>query len=128
MTQNNVIRKQVQKGGWFRLYNDVLDDMKVQKLTPEQFKGWVNILCLASKNDGILPNADEVAFRLRMDFEHSSSIVNGLITAGLLSVDPRTGNISPHNWKNRQQRMDKSTERVRKHRAKKALEKEGETK
>ena len=40
---------------WFRLYNDVINDPKVQRLDGETFKAWINILCLASKGGGVLP-------------------------------------------------------------------------
>jgi len=31
---------------WFRMYAEVLDDPKVQRLSGDEFKAWVNILCL----------------------------------------------------------------------------------
>ena len=34
---------------WLRLYDDVLDDPEVQRLPPDLFKHWVNLLCLANK-------------------------------------------------------------------------------
>ena len=54
---------------WFRFYADALDDPKVQRLPPPIFKTWVNLLCLASKNEGNLPSAEECAFALRMSDE-----------------------------------------------------------
>ena len=35
-------------GGWFRAYNGIIDDPKVQRLAPHFFKGWICLLCLAS--------------------------------------------------------------------------------
>ena len=45
---------------WFRFYGDALNDPKVQMLPPETFKSWVNVLCLASQNDGVLGTIDEI--------------------------------------------------------------------
>jgi len=36
-------------GGWFRFYNDALDNPKVQLLPSDLFKTWVNLLCIASR-------------------------------------------------------------------------------
>jgi hypothetical protein len=32
---------------WLRLYTDLINDPKVQLLPAEDFKGWINILCIA---------------------------------------------------------------------------------
>ena len=47
---------------WFRVYNDVVDDPKVQRLSNTLFKVLINLWCLASANDGVLPPIDEIAF------------------------------------------------------------------
>lgn len=99
---------------WFRFYSEVLHDPKVQKLTPELFKVWVNVLCLASEHDGILPSLDDVAFALRADIQSVSSAFHALEKAGLL--DNKSGRYSPHNWKKRQFKSDTSTERVKRFR------------
>jgi hypothetical protein len=44
---------------WFRFYDDALNDPKVQKLSGDLFKAWVNILCLASKHGGELPAVND---------------------------------------------------------------------
>jgi hypothetical protein len=40
---------------WLRLYSDVGSDPKVQRLPGDKFKAWINLLCVASQHDGILP-------------------------------------------------------------------------
>ena len=54
---------------WFRYYDEALDDPKVQRLSGDLFKVWVNLLSLASKNDGKLPSADDISFRLRISVQ-----------------------------------------------------------
>ena len=54
---------------WFRFYDEALDDPKVQRLAPHLFKTWINLLCLASKEDGTMPSNDDIAFRLRISVQ-----------------------------------------------------------
>ena len=103
---------------WFRFYTEVLDDPKVQRLSPHLFKAWVNLLCIASKGDGKLPSYDDLAFMLRMSVQDVASHVDDLILAGLIDLDGKGGR-RPHNWEVRQYVSDTSAARVRKHRDKK---------
>ncbi len=101
---------------WFRMYADVLDDPKVQKLPPDLFKAWVNLLCLASRNDGVLPDLEDIAFALRMSQSVTRDIVVTLTGHGLLDED---NGLSPHNWAERQFKSDtpeSATERKRRQR------------
>lgn len=100
---------------WFRFYDEVLDDHKVQSLSPELFKAWVNLLCVASRNDGVLPSIDKLAFSLRVSAHEMQSRIDELVLAGLLDI--RTDSkLEPHNWPNRQFTSDTSVERTRKYR------------
>jgi hypothetical protein len=45
---------------WLRLYTSILNDPKVQRLKAEHFKGWINLLCLAKEQDGILPELPDI--------------------------------------------------------------------
>lgn len=99
---------------WFRFYSEALDDPKVQRLPPHLFKAWVNMLCLASSNNGKLPSVDDIAFRLRLSVQDAEQQVTELVLAGLLDVTLH--GTEPHNWNRRQFVSDSSTERVRKHR------------
>lgn len=104
---------------WFRFYAETLSDPKVQRLSPELFKAWVNLLCLASQNDGSLPSVDDIAFHLRLSASQAAQQLDDLVLAGLIDIMP-DGALQPHNWHVRQYASDSSTERVRKHREKRA--------
>src|SRR5262245_7226587 len=99
---------------WLRLYTSILDDPKVQRLQPEYFRGWVNLLCLAKEGDGLLPSIEDIAFRLRIPTEEAQSLTEELVKRGLLDSDGE--NITPHNWHGRQFSSDVSTERVQRYR------------
>jgi len=99
---------------WFRLYTDILEDPKVQKLPPELFKFWVNILCLASKHEGKLPSIDDVSFSLRLPLHETELAFHSLEKANLISE--YNGSKTPHNWRKRQYKSDTSTERVKRFR------------
>ena len=99
---------------WFRLYDDLVDDPKVQRLSPENFRGLVNIWCLASKNEGVIPSIDEIAFKLRMTPPKAAKLIGVLREANL--IDQTDNGLAPHNWSSRQYRSDTSTERVKRFR------------
>lgn len=99
---------------WFRVYEDMVDDPKVQRLPDATFKALVNLWCLASAGEGTLPPLDDIAFKLRMKPERVMEILAGLKNAGLID-DDETG-IHPHNWTGRQFKSDVSNERVKRHR------------
>ena len=106
---------------WFRLYSDVLDDPKVQRLPPELFKAWVNLLCLASRNEGTLPPLEDIAFALRMSHDVTVTVTAELVTRGLL--DDCDG-LSPHNWAERQFKSDTPESAAERKRAQRKREKE----
>lgn len=96
---------------WFRFYDDVVDDPKVQLLTAEQFRAWVNLLCIASKNEGILPDVRALAFRMRQDEATVSETLESFYKLELLdAVELENAPISytPHNWSARQYKSDAS--------------------
>lgn len=99
---------------WFRMYDDVVDDPKVQRLPADLFRAWINLLCIACKNGGILPSADDIAFTLRMPSTSVSKILGKLIAAEL--IDETETGFEPHNWSGRQHKNDVSTERVKRFR------------
>ncbi len=100
---------------WFRIYQSVLDDPKVQRLSGDHFKGWVNLLCLACRNDGVLPKIDDIAFSLRLSEEAVETLLNELIHRKLL--DRADDSLIPHNWEGRQFSSDSdSTAAIRKRR------------
>lgn len=100
---------------WFRLYDEMLDDHKVQTLSPDLFKAWINLLAVACRNDGFLPPVEKLAFALRVSAHEMQSRLDDLILVGLLDVRPDK-KIEPHNWSERQFVSDSSKERTRKYR------------
>lgn len=101
-------------GHWFRFYDGVVDDPKVQLLPPILFRLWVNLLCLASGNRGRLPSLVDMSFSLRIAEKQLSDMIGRLVKTGL--VDQDGGCLEPHNWNGRQFKADVSTERVQKFR------------
>ncbi len=103
---------------WLRLYTEVLDDPKVQRLSGDLFKGWVNVLCLARKYGGAIPrNSDDVSFALRLPLRDVLALMRNLHEAGLLEKTEHGW--VPHNWDGRQFKSDHDgAERARRHRQK----------
>jgi hypothetical protein len=99
---------------WFRVYDDLVDDPKVQRLDPSLFKTLINLWCLASANDGVLPSIEVIAFKLRMKPEKVQRVLDQLRAAGL--VDDDKEGARPHNWDQRQFKSDVSTARVKRFR------------
>lgn len=102
---------------WFRFYDGVLDDRKVQSLPCPVFRGWINLLCLANEGDGILPPLPDIAFRLRLSDEQAKELIDHLLAAHLLDELPG-GALEMHNWNERQRPSDNSKTRVDIYRAK----------
>ena len=104
---------------WFRFYSEALDDPKVQRLPGHLFKAWVNLLCLANEQDkrGTLPDAPDIAFRLRVPDADATTTIAALVKAGLLESNG-AGQLRIHAWDKRQFASDTSTDRVRKFREK----------
>lgn len=99
---------------WFRFYHEVVEDPKVQTLSPYMFRAWVNLLCIAAKHGGELPEFRDIGYRLHVTENRAQAIVSELIQAGLFeTVD---GVPRPHNWNGRQFESDVSTDRVKRFR------------
>lgn len=105
MAQNAKKSKQANAGGWLRLYTDILDDSKAQRLPSHLFKSWINCLALTKLHDGRLPPLDEIAFRLRLSAHDAQTAIDELILVGLIDIGP-DGTLSPHGWSNRQYAWD----------------------
>ena len=56
---------------WFRLYADMLNDRKVQRLSDADFRVWINTLCIAcreregKKETGRIGTEDDIVWDLR---------------------------------------------------------------
>jgi hypothetical protein len=102
---------------WFRVYDDLVDDPKVQRLPGEMVKALLNLWCLASQHNGALPAVEDIAFKLRMKPEKVAALIAGLKNVGLIDGDGE--DLRPHNWNARQFKSDVSNERVKRHRKRK---------
>lgn len=101
---------------WLRINEDCIDHPKLLKL-PEALRWqWVALLCVASKNDGVLPPIDDVALCLRVPEAKAAEFITKLVAAKLIDRD--VDRFVPHNWKKRQFKSDSSTERVKRFRNK----------
>jgi DNA-binding transcriptional ArsR family regulator len=89
---------------WFRLYDDLVDDPKIQRLPGETVKALLNLWCLASQNDGLLPAIDDIAFKLRMKPSKVEHLLSVLGECGLIDSDEM--GLRPHNWNARQYKSD----------------------
>lgn len=98
---------------WLRLYRDILHKPKIQKLKPELFRAWVNILCCTEDNGGI-PEIDELAFLLHVNTAKATEYLSALVKAGL--VDKSTEGFFAHDWDAHQYNSDVSTGRVKRFR------------
>lgn len=80
---------------WLRLWDRVLDNCKAQSLPVELFRGWINLLCLANRQDnrGRLPDNRTIAFALRITMAQASKLVNDLRAAGFIDPDN-----TMHDW------------------------------
>jgi hypothetical protein len=101
---------------WFRFYADAMRNPKVARLSDKQFRLWVELLAVASENDGSIPCLDDLRYVLNRRLDHLSTGVEQLISMGL--IDRLTDGYEPHNWSKFQYKSDTSSERVAKHRAK----------
>lgn len=99
---------------WFRFYDDAVNDPKLIKLSDGTFRAWVNLLCVASKNQGALPAIDDIAIILRVKIARAAATIAELVSAGLL--DKTATGFKPHNWDGRQYKSDVSTNRVKRFR------------
>ncbi len=99
---------------WFRFYDDAINDAKVLRLSDAHFRAWVTLLCFASKNNGELPPAADIALILRTKTSKVAEWLTVLTSVGLM--DNEDGRFKPHNWSARQFRSDVSTDRVKRFR------------
>lgn len=102
---------------WFRLYGEVLHDPKVQKLSSALKWHWIELLCLASDGNprGILPEVDDVAYKLSVTSRKAQTILDALVQRGLL--DRTQIGLMPHNWPLRQPNSDNAAARMRRTRS-----------
>lgn len=103
---------------WWRAYDEAVDDPKLQRLGPALGWAWFNLMCVASKHNGVLPPIGDVAFKLRTTEQRAAATITALVSAGLFERNGN-GQFAPHNWSGRQFQSDVSTERVQRFRKQK---------
>ena len=70
---------------WFKFYGtDYINNIDIHKLSFEQKAVLVELWCLGSESDGVLPDNFEIAFRLHYPIDFVEKIVKELFTRGLL--------------------------------------------
>jgi hypothetical protein len=89
---------------WFRFYGDAINDPKILKLPEVTRWRWVALLSAASKNNGIVPAADDLALMLRLSMQHTLELITTLEKANL--IDKTETGYAPHNWMGRQYKID----------------------
>lgn len=103
---------------WFRLHTKILHDPRVQTMSAERYKLYINLLCHACEKDenGNVGNVSDVAFVLRETQEAVSSAFHDFKERGLIATDGETFHIPQ--WSKKQYKSDNSTSRVKKFREK----------
>lgn len=98
-------------GRWWRAYDRSRRDPKLQRLQAETFRGWYNLVCLASENGGALPALDVIAFEIRKSEQATLQLLKSLEAVELFEcVD---GTWRPRKWNDLQYKSDVSTDRVK---------------
>ena len=106
---------------WFRLYHEIIEDPKTGTLTDEQFRLFIEILCLASieRNSGNTNlTVTETEWKLRRNIK---APLQELLSRGIVTFQKRSDGedtLYVPKWKKRQYQSDTSTPRVQKHREK----------
>lgn len=113
---------------WFRIHSQALSNPKIQKLDPEVFKIWFNLLCVT--NDDVssiirVTKCNDIIWSLRVSEERYNEVIELLLNRDLLiKVE---GGYQPkdwHEWQYTGEKKGSSTARVQKFRDKKRQEME----
>lgn len=83
---------------WLKLWNKILDSPKIQMMDGDTFKGWINLLCLANREnkDGLLPDLHSISFALRIKVEETGSLIDEMLRRGL--IERHRGTLIIHDW------------------------------
>jgi DNA-binding MarR family transcriptional regulator len=97
---------------WFKFYGtDYINDIEIHKLSFEQKAVLVELWCLGSESDGILPDIFEIAFRLHYSIDFVDKIVNELFTRGWLEKDYQPASIEKRREREEKIYVVKTTDR-----------------
>ena len=79
---------------WFKFYGtDYINNIEIHKLSFEQKAILVELWCLGSESDGVLPENFEIAFRLHYPIDFIDKLVKELFTRGWLEENYTTVSI-----------------------------------
>lgn len=99
---------------WWRAYESALDDPKLIMISDAAHRLWFNLLCLASKHEGRIPERNFLKKRLKFSQKKLEKLLSELKNIGLIDEDEE--GLFPHNWLKRQFKSDSSTPRVKRFR------------
>ena len=77
---------------WIKLYDEILDDPKMGRLSDGAYRFCINLFLLASRHparDGSLPGLDDISWTLRLSNDTAQSHLSELIKAGIVVSDER---------------------------------------
>lgn len=100
---------------WFRMYAEFSHDPKVQMLSESMQRRYVMLMCMRCSNDIVTLHETEIAFHMRITDVELAETKQLFINKGFIDND---WNLL--NWEKRQFISDSSSERVKRHRAKRA--------
>lgn len=104
---------------WFRLWTDILDDVKMLQLSDYEFRMWTYLMAIASEVDSMSGecqvNVKSMSLRCRTQVNHLSRAFETFQHSGLITIN-ESGFVVITNWSKRQFRSDNVYERVKKHR------------
>ena len=71
---------------WFRFYADAMRNPKVAALSDAEFRLWVELLAVASENDGHIPPVELLKHVLKRRLDHLLRGLEALLRALLIDV------------------------------------------
>lgn len=103
---------------WLKMWSSSLDSEKIQSLSGDQFKAWMNLLWIALRydKDGELPPMPSIAFQGRLSLQGASEMIGEQIELGL--VEKHRNSYRIHDWKHWQGDALSDAERQARRRAK----------
>ena len=69
---------------WIKLYRDILDNAEWHRLPAESAKGLVSIWLIGSESNGLVPDLESLAFRLRLSEKATEKILTDLFVNDFL--------------------------------------------
>jgi hypothetical protein len=105
---------------WFKFQADLINDPTLQRLPGDKFKTWINLLCITSKHDGVLPPLTDLAFLLRPIGEDKiAALLEEFCEKGLLDpvdVPGASTRYAPRDWASQQHVDATAAERAKRYR------------